>query len=75
MSPLRFAVVCAGVATLASSGLAQQPVSVTVGPWSIATTYEAEKSRELHDDAAASGVGVEFIRNGDGLFLNLDSSK
>jgi hypothetical protein len=75
MSILRFAVVCAGVSTLVCPAFAQQPVSVTVAPWSISTTYKADKFENCTMTLSTSGVGVDFIRNGEGLLLSLDSSK
>src|SRR3954449_4387956 len=52
---------------LSSSALAQQQQesqAVTVGPWSIATTYKGDKFDYC-----------TFVRNQDGLLLLLDSSK
>ena len=47
-----------------------------VGPWSISTTYHADKfiscamSRSAQDE-----LEITFVRNHDGLFLTLDSPK
>src|SRR4029078_8609939 len=63
---------------LSSSALAQQQQesqAVTVGPWSIATTYKGDKFDYCTMSRSASGLGVTFVRNQDGLLLLLDSSK
>jgi hypothetical protein len=63
---------------LSSSALAQQQQesqAVTVGPWSIATTYKGDKFDYCTMTRSASGLGVTFVRNQDGLLLLLDSSK
>src|SRR3954451_20403355 len=61
---------------LSSSALAQQQQesqAVTVGPWSIATTYKGDKFDYCTMTRSASGLGVTFVRNQDGLLLLLDS--
>ena len=61
-----------------SSALGQQMQerqTISVGPWSIATTYKAEKFESCTMSRSASGLGISFIRNQDGLLLNLDSTK
>ena len=63
---------------LSSSALAQQQQesqAVTLGPWSIATTYKGDKFDYCTMTRSASGLGVTFVRNQDGLLLLLDSSK
>ena len=63
---------------LSSSALAQQQQesqAVTVGPWSIATTYKGDKFDYCTMTRSTSGLGVTFVRNQDGLLLLLDSSK
>ena len=57
---------------LSSSALAQQQQesqAVTVGPWSIATTYKGDKFDYCTMTRSASGLGVTFVRNQDGLLL------
>lgn len=57
--------------------LAQQPSdspTVTVGPWSIATTYKADMFENCIMTRSTPDLGVAFIRNKDGLILGLDSS-
>jgi hypothetical protein len=50
--------------------------AVTIGPWSISTTFKADKfdscsmSRTTADD-----LGITFVRNQDGLVLELNSPK
>ena len=53
----------------------QERQTINVGPWSIATTYKAEKFESCTMSRSASGLGISFIRNQDGLLLNLDSTK
>ncbi len=73
-------VVCAsiGLALLAGSAVAQQSLNtqtVVVGPWTIATTYKAEKFENCTMTRTATGLGVAFVRNPDGLLLAVDSPK
>jgi hypothetical protein len=53
----------------------QERQTIVVGPWSIATTYKADKFESCTMSRSASGLGISFIRNQDGLLLNLDSTK
>lgn len=63
---------------LAASALAQPPLdiqTVAVGPWTISTTYKAEKFENCTMTRSADGLGVMFVRNQDGLLLSIDSPK
>jgi hypothetical protein len=64
---------------LTTSVLAQpQPhdnQTVNVGPWSIATTYKAEKFDNCSMSRSVDGLGISFVRTPDGLLLLLDSPK
>ena len=53
----------------------QERQTVNVGPWSIVTTYKADKFESCTMSRSAPGLGISFIRNQDGLLLNLDSTK
>ena len=53
----------------------QERQTVIVGPWSIVTTYKGDKFESCNMSRSASGLGISFIRNQDGLLLNLDSTK
>ena len=53
----------------------QERQTVIVGPWSIVTTYKADKFESCTMSRSASGLGISFIRNQDGLLLNLNSTK
>ena len=62
---------------LTTSVLAQtQPhdnQTVNVGPWSIATSYKAEKFDNCSMSRSVDGLGISFVRTPDGLLLLLDS--
>ncbi len=63
---------------LAKPALAQQPPDiqpVAVGPWTIATTYKADKFENCTMTRSVDGLGVVFVRNQEGLLLSLDSPK
>jgi hypothetical protein len=53
----------------------QERQTVIVGPWSFVTTYKGDKFESCNMSRSASGLGISFIRNQDGLLLNLDSTK
>jgi hypothetical protein len=55
----------------------QTPASqtVTMGPWTIATTYKADKFDNCTMSRSVGELGVAFVRVHDGLRLVLDSSK
>lgn len=63
---------------LAHPAFAQQSLdtqTVIVGPWTIATTYKADKFENCTMTRTAAGLGVAFVRNPDGLLLAVDSPK
>jgi hypothetical protein len=64
---------------LTTSVLAQpQPQdnqTVSVGLWTIATTYKADKFDNCSMSRSIAGLGISFIRTPDGLLLLLDSPK
>jgi hypothetical protein len=49
--------------------------TVNVGPWSIATSYKAEKFDNCSMSRSVDGLGISFVRTPDGLLLLLDSPK
>lgn len=49
--------------------------SVKVGPWTIATTYKADKFENCTMTGSIRDLDVVFTRNDDGLLLALDSPK
>jgi hypothetical protein len=51
----------------------QDNQTVKVGPWTIATTYKADKFDDCTMSSSAEDLGISFVRNQDGL--SLDSSK
>jgi hypothetical protein len=76
-SQMRVILACVAFVAVVNPAFAQKTTdqSVTVGPWSIVTTYKAEKFTNCTMTRSASDLGVMFIRNQDGLLLALDSPK
>ena len=78
MMTMRVAVCTTALILLATSAFGQQNAerqTVIVGPWSIATTYKADKFDNCTMSRSVSGLGIVFVRNEDGLLLTLDSPK
>lgn len=70
--------VAACIAALAMPALAEEvsdSQAVTVGQWSIATTYEADTFENCTMTRSADDLNVRFLRNREGLLLSLESSK
>ena len=78
-SIMRMRLAFAFVFLLTTTGFAEtQPQdnqTVKVGPWTIATTYKADKFDNCTMSSSAENLGISFVRNQDGLLLLLDSSK
>jgi invasion protein IalB len=75
---MRAAALSACLIFLISPAFGQQPPDrqiIMVGPWSIATTYKADKFDSCTMSRSQSDVGIAFVRNQDGLLLTLDSTK
>lgn len=75
---MRVILALACLPTLGTPTFAQQPLdlqTVAVGPWTIATTYKADKFKNCTMTRTADGLGIVFVRNPDGLLLSLDSPK
>ena len=49
--------------------------TVTVGPWTIGTTFKADKFDSCSMSRSAEGLDITFLRTSDGLLLSLQSSK
>ena len=49
--------------------------TVTVGPWTIATSYKGDKFDNCSMSRSAAGLEVTFLRGRDGLLLVLDAQK
>ncbi len=49
--------------------------TVTVGPWTIATTYKGDSFENCTMSRSVDDLGVAFLRNNEGLLLSLDSDK
>jgi len=73
---MRMRLAFAFVSLLATSGIAQTKSqdnqTVKVGPWTIATSYKADKFDNCTMSSSAEDLGVSFVRNQDGLLLLLD---
>ncbi len=75
---MRVALAFMGISMLVSPAFAQQSLdtqTVVVGPWTIATTYKADKFENCTMTRTATGLGIAFVRNPDGLLLAIDSPK
>jgi hypothetical protein len=75
---MRVAFLSTCLIVLISPALGQQlpdRQTISVGPWSITTTYKADKFDSCTMSRSASGLGIAFVRNPDGLLLTLDSTK
>ena len=73
---MRMSVTLSVALLLTTSILAQaQDQTVTVGPWTIATSSKAEKFDSCTMSRSTKDLDVSFVRGHDGLLLLLDSSK
>ena len=73
---MRTIVTFAWLSLFAGTAHAQQPAdpqSVKIGPWTIATTYKADKFESCTMTRSTPELGAAFVRNRDGLLLTLDS--
>jgi len=52
-----------------------QDQTVSVGPWTIATSAKADKFDSCTMSRSANDLNITFVRTSDGLFLLLDSPK
>jgi hypothetical protein len=66
------ATLCLGT-SLVAYATAQQSQVVIVGPWTIATTYKADRFDSCTMTRSVGEVGASFIRAQDGLLLFLES--
>src|SRR5215470_11347433 len=53
----------------------EQDQTVSVGPWTIATSFKAERFDRCTMNRSANDLDITFARSNDGLLLSLDSSK
>jgi hypothetical protein len=73
---MRIPVALSVAATVATSAMAYaEEQTVTVGPWTIATSYKGDKFDSCSMNRSASELDITFIRSQDGLMLLLDSQK
>ena len=49
--------------------------TVSVGPWTVATTYKADTFENCTMSRSVGDLNATFLRNRDGLLLSLDSSR
>lgn len=54
---------------------AQDQTTVSVGPWTIATSSKADKFQSCTMSRSTNDLGISFVRSHDGMVLLLDSSK
>jgi hypothetical protein len=55
--------------------LSQDKQAVTVGPWTIATAYKADRFDSCSMSRTAGDLGISFVRTEGNLLLQLDSPK
>jgi hypothetical protein len=73
---MRTPVALSVAATVATSAMAYaEEQSVTVGPWTITTSYKGDKFDGCSMNRTASDLDISFVRSQDGLLLLLDSQK
>jgi hypothetical protein len=76
---MRAAILASLLALLSTTAFAQAPApenpTVMVGPWTIATTFRADKFDSCSMSRTTSDLDVSFVRGSDGLLLELDSPK
>jgi hypothetical protein len=73
---MRSSVAISLVGLLATSTMAPaQDQTVAVGPWTIATSFKADKFDNCTMNRSVSDLDITFLRTRDGLLLLLDSSK
>src|SRR5215472_184074 len=73
---MRSSVAISFVGFLATSAVAQaQDQTVAVGPWTIATSFKADKFDSCTMNRSVNDLDVTFLRTRDGFLLLLDSSK
>lgn len=75
---MRAIIAFACLSILAKPALAQRPPDIqtlAVGPWTVATTYKADKFENCTMTRSSDGLGIMFVRNQEGLLLSLDSPK
>jgi hypothetical protein len=70
--PVALSVVLIPVASVIAR---EQDQTISVGPWTIATSFKAEKFDRCTMSRSANDLDVTFARSHDGLLLFLDSSK
>lgn len=69
------AICLAALATPALAAESSDDQTVTVGPWTIATTYQGDAFENCTMSRTVDDLGITFLRNNDGRLLSLDSAK
>jgi hypothetical protein len=73
---MRSSVALSVAALLATSVVAHaEDQTVAVGPWTVATSFKADKFDSCTMSRSVSDLDIMFLRTQDGLLLLLDSSK
>jgi hypothetical protein len=65
----------AAILLITAKAASAEQETVTVGPWTIATSYKADKFENCAMSRTTNNLGITFVRSQDGLALLLDSSK
>jgi hypothetical protein len=74
--PMRTPVALSLAVPLATSAMAYaEDQTVTAGPWTIATSYKADKFDSCSMSRSTEGLDITFLRTQDGLALFLQSQK
>jgi hypothetical protein len=61
--------------SVTSAAAGEQDQTVSIGPWTIATSFKAEKFDSCTMSRSYNDLDITFVRSNDGLLLLLDSSK
>jgi hypothetical protein len=69
------AALCLAFFSVTSAIAHEQDQTVSVGPWTIVTSFKAERFDSCTMSRSADNLNITFVRSHDGLLLLLDSSK
>ena len=69
------AALCLALFSVTSAIAHEQDQTVSVGPWTIGTSFKAERFDSCAMSRSADNLNITFVRSHEGLLLLLDSSK